>query len=144
MDGHLLLRIALGVGLGLLLTWIGLALGARGWSDLRLRLRGRPTTATVTRTDVAPVPGDVLDRDWTVVDFVDHRGTLHHDVRLRTWSTLPPVPGRSVRVWYHPEHPQDADRSRVLLAVGRLLAAPAVVLLGVVVATTVVAGGPPG
>ena len=135
------LRVGVGLCLGLGVSGVGVALGVRALPDLRLRLTGRPVDAVVVRTEAEPVEHEAGFHDWTVVDLTTAEGRVLHDIRLRTWSTVPPRPGRSLRVYHHPEDPTDADRSRWPLLVGRLVAAAAVVLLGAVVTVAVVGWG---
>ena len=141
MTRDALLRLALGVGLGAFVAGIGVALGVRALADLRLRLSGRPARAVVVRTEAEPVDHDAGFHDWTVVDLTTAEGRVVRDVRLRTWSTVPPRPGRELTVYHRPDDPTQADRARPVLVAGRLVSALVVVALGVVVAVTVVVWG---
>lgn len=137
-----LLRVAVGACSGLGVCGVGVALGLRALPDLRRHPgAGRPVDAVVVRTEAEPVEHEAGFHDWTVVDLTTAEGRVMHDVRLRTWSTVPPRPGRSLRVYHRPEDPTDADRSRWPLLVGRLVAAAAVVVLGAVVTFVVVGWG---
>ena len=133
-----LLRQVVGVALGAGVGGIGLALGVRALADLRLRLAGRPARAVVVRTEAEPGDDEVGFHDWTVVDLTTVEGRVHRDVRLRSWSTVPPRPGRELTVYHRPDDPTWADRSRPVLLAVRLLSAPAVAVLGAVVAVAVV------
>ena len=143
MTWDTLLRNGFAVVLGLLVAGIGVGTAAGAVHDLRLRRRGRPALATVVRVETEPLGAATGERDRLVVTFVDDEGVTHHDVRLRTGSALPVAPGRTVRVRYLPGDPRVADRPHGLSAAARLLVAPAVVGLAVVVAGVAVAG-PPG
>lgn len=131
MDRDSLVRLAIAVCLGLLVLAISAALASSGARHLRLRLRGRTALATVVRTVPEQVDGDVTVHDWTVVQFTTAHGTTLEDVRLRTWSTIPPQPGRQIRIYYDPDDPNVADRSRIPLALTHLAGIPVLVTLGV-------------
>jgi hypothetical protein len=131
VDRDHLLRLTIAVCLGLLVLAISSALATSATRHLRLRLRGRTALATVVRTVPEHVDGDVTVHDWTVVRFTTPDGATHDDVRLRTWSTVPPQPGRQIRVYYRPDDPHDVDRSRIPLAVAHLAGVPVLVTLGV-------------